>query len=173
MAKAPWLLYWCPKLTVRVTLDDIQTRLGAETDPAGFLERLSSPALIKAEVAHIFLAVEPLIGKRRVWVRENHTQLELAEILKTLVLGDYPNVEKVVLVADNLSTHALAVLAKTGRNRFVHFGESVSKPPDSQFRHSRPRGPSVVKAARCPAGGQAREDSVGEVGFSPKMSPPE
>ncbi len=63
-------------------------------------------------VGHVFLAVEPLAGKRRVWVKENHTQLELAEVLKALVLEDYPEADKIVLVTDNLATHSFGALYK-------------------------------------------------------------
>jgi len=74
----------------------------------------------KGGVAHIFLAVEPLMGKRRVWVRENHTQLELAGILRTLVLEDYPSAEKIVLVTDNLATHTPAALYKAFEPELAH-----------------------------------------------------
>jgi hypothetical protein len=63
-------------------------------------------------VGHVFLAVEPMIGKRRVWVKEQHTQLELAEVLKALVFEDYPEAVKIVLVTDNLATHSLGALYK-------------------------------------------------------------
>ena len=63
-------------------------------------------------VGHVFLAVEPLVGKRRVWVKEAHTQLELADVLKTLVFEEYPDAEKIVLVTDNLATHSPAALYK-------------------------------------------------------------
>jgi hypothetical protein len=63
-------------------------------------------------VAHIFLAVEPLRGQRFVWVKNQHTQLELAEVLQTLALEHYPRAEKIVLVTDNLSTHSISALYK-------------------------------------------------------------
>jgi hypothetical protein len=56
--------------------------------------------------------VEPLARKRRVWVKENHTQLELAQILKAMVLEDYPEADKIVLVTDNLATNRLGTLYK-------------------------------------------------------------
>lgn len=63
-------------------------------------------------VGHVFLAVEPLLGQRHVWVRANHTQLELAEVLRALALELYPDAEKIVLITDNLSTHSIAALYK-------------------------------------------------------------
>ena len=71
-------------------------------------------------VAHLFLAVEPLAGKRRVWVKEQHTQLELADVLKALVLEDYPEADKIVLVTDNLATHTLAALYKAFEPELAH-----------------------------------------------------
>ena len=51
----------------RVTLDDIQTRSGAETDPAGFLERLPSPALIDEvqRIPALMLALKASIDRDR------------------------------------------------------------------------------------------------------------
>lgn len=58
----------------------------------------------------LFLAVEPLTGRRRVWVRSRRTKLDFAEVLRALVDEMYPDAEKIVLVADNLNTHHPAAL---------------------------------------------------------------
>lgn len=58
----------------------------------------------------LFLAVEPLAGYRKVWVREQRRKVDFAEILKELVDDIYPNAEKVVLVTDNLNIHHNACL---------------------------------------------------------------
>ena len=58
----------------------------------------------------LFLAVEPLAGFRKVWVREHRTKLDCAEVLKELVDEIYPNAERIVLVADNLNIHHAACL---------------------------------------------------------------
>lgn len=58
----------------------------------------------------LFLAVEPLAGYRRVWVRPQRTKLDCAEVLKELIDEVYPEVEKLVLVADNLNIHHPACL---------------------------------------------------------------
>jgi hypothetical protein len=58
----------------------------------------------------LFLAVEPLSGFRRVWVRERRTKLDFAEVLRDLVDGVYPDAERIVLVVDNLNVHHPACL---------------------------------------------------------------
>jgi len=58
----------------------------------------------------LFLAVEPLSGFRRVWVRERRTKLDFAEVLRDLVDGVYPDAERIVLVVDNLNIHHPACL---------------------------------------------------------------
>lgn len=55
--------------------------------------------------ANVFMSVEPLAGRRRVRVTDQHTGYEFAEELRLLVEEDYPDAERVVLVVDNLSTH--------------------------------------------------------------------
>jgi len=54
---------------------------------------------------NIFMAVEPLAGKRYVTVTDRHTAVDLAEELRYLVEDCYPDAEKIVLVTDNLNTH--------------------------------------------------------------------
>lgn len=57
-----------------------------------------------------FMFTEPLAGWRKVNVRERKTKIDWAEEIKELLDVDYPDVEKVVLVCDNLNTHKLASL---------------------------------------------------------------
>jgi transposase len=58
----------------------------------------------------LFLAVEPLSGFRRVWVRERRTNLDFAQVLRDLVDVVYPDAERIVLVVDNLNIHHPACL---------------------------------------------------------------
>ena len=60
--------------------------------------------------ANIFMAVEPLIGKRKTFVTDQRTNQDFAELLRCLSDDEYPNVEKIVLVTDNLNTHSPACL---------------------------------------------------------------
>ena len=64
----------------------------------------------RAGKCSLFLAVEPLAGFRRVWVRQQRTKLDCAEVLKELIDEVYPQAEKIVLVADNLNIHHPACL---------------------------------------------------------------
>jgi hypothetical protein len=60
--------------------------------------------------ANIFLWVEPLKGRRKATVTDRRTSIDFALTLKQLVDIDYPEAERVVLVADNLNTHSAAAL---------------------------------------------------------------
>lgn len=54
--------------------------------------------------AVVLMAVEPLAGHRIVKVTERKTKKDYAEFMKSLA-SRYPDVEKIVLVQDNLNTH--------------------------------------------------------------------
>ena len=60
--------------------------------------------------ANIFMAVEPLIGKRKTFVTDQRTNQDFAELLRYLSDDEYPDVEKIVLVTDNLNIHSPACL---------------------------------------------------------------
>ncbi len=60
--------------------------------------------------ANIFMAVEPLVGKRRVCVTDRRTHQDFAEFLRCLSDEEYPEAERIVLVTDNLNTHSPACL---------------------------------------------------------------
>lgn len=55
---------------------------------------------------NIFLNFEPLKGKRRLKITEQRTKKDWAHFIKELVDEDYPHAEKIILVMDNLNTHA-------------------------------------------------------------------
>lgn len=61
----------------------------------------------------IFVFAEPLGGVRHVSVREQRTAADWAEEIKYLVEVSYPAQSKIILVMDNLNTHAVASLYKT------------------------------------------------------------
>ena len=58
----------------------------------------------------IFAWVEPLAGWRRVEALQRRTRLDWAAQVKAMLTVDYPDVEAVVLVMDNLNTHGIASL---------------------------------------------------------------
>ena len=59
---------------------------------------------------NVFMAVEPLAGKRTVRVTDRRTRLDWAQFVRFLLLTMYPDVAKVILVMDNLNTHGPASL---------------------------------------------------------------
>lgn len=61
---------------------------------------------------NIFVFVEPLGGVRHVSVREHRTATDWAEEIKYLADISYPDKQKIILVMDNLNTHAIASLYK-------------------------------------------------------------
>jgi len=63
-------------------------------------------------VCNIFLAVEPLAGKRTVQITEHRTKIDWALFVETIAQL-YPEAEKITLVMDNLNTHAPGSLYET------------------------------------------------------------
>ena len=60
--------------------------------------------------ANVFMAVEPLAGKRTVQVTNRRTRVDWAQFIRMLLLTTYAEATKVVLVMDNLNTHGIASL---------------------------------------------------------------
>ena len=67
---------------------------------------------VREGTCSIFVFVEPLRGWRYSNVRKTRTALDWAEEIKYLVDVMYPEVEKTILVMDNLNTHKPASLYK-------------------------------------------------------------
>jgi len=63
-------------------------------------------------ICSIFVFVEPLAGYRHVDVREHRTAVDWADEIKYLLTQCYPDKRKIILIMDNLNTHALASLYK-------------------------------------------------------------
>lgn len=61
-------------------------------------------------VVNIFLASEPLRGKRYVEVTERKTKIDWAKFIKQIADDWYKDAEKIILVMDNLATHKAAAL---------------------------------------------------------------
>jgi hypothetical protein len=57
--------------------------------------------------ANLFIAYEPLVGKRCLKVTEHRTKKDWALFMQEVLEEQYPTAEKVVLVLDNLNTHEL------------------------------------------------------------------
>jgi DDE superfamily endonuclease len=63
--------------------------------------------------ANIFMAVEPLAGKRTVQVTDQRTRIDWARFIQYLLLTVYPEAAVLVLVMDNLNTHTIGSLYET------------------------------------------------------------
>jgi len=64
-------------------------------------------------VSNLFMMFEPLRGWRHVKVTNTRTSVDFAKCVKELVDVHYADVEKIVIVMDNLNTHTEASLYKT------------------------------------------------------------
>lgn len=61
-------------------------------------------------VTNLFMFFEPLAAKRQVMVRGRRGARQWAEVMRELVDEHYPEAERIVVVLDNLNTHALSSL---------------------------------------------------------------
>ena len=64
-------------------------------------------------VANIFIANEPLKGKRYVQIKKSKTKKDWAYFVKHIADRLYPNAEKIYLIMDNLNTHKPSALYET------------------------------------------------------------
>lgn len=67
---------------------------------------------VRKGTCSIFVFTEPLAGWRHVSARARRTAIDWAEEIKYLLDECYPDNEKVILVMDNLNTHAISSLYK-------------------------------------------------------------
>ena len=58
--------------------------------------------------AHVFVAVEPLVGKRIIQARARRTKADWAYFMRELIEVHYPQAEQLVVVMDTLNTHSPA-----------------------------------------------------------------
>ena len=93
----------------QLCMDEINTQLLADTREPLPME----PGKPKREdyeyeregVCNVFLACEPLAGKRYTMVAAQRTKHEWAQFIRSLSDEFYPQAEKIVLVMDDLNTH--------------------------------------------------------------------
>jgi DDE superfamily endonuclease len=97
-----------------VCLDESNKQLIAEVRPP----LPAKPGAIAKEdceyerrgTANIFMAIEPLAGKRTVQVTDQRTRIDWARFVQCLLMTVYPEAGLLVLVMDNLNTHTIASL---------------------------------------------------------------
>ena len=92
-----------------VCLDEAAKQiLSEEREPlpmkCGQTERFDNE-YVREGTAALFMAFEPLVGSRSVFVRERRTCLDFAQVVRLLVEEKYAQAVKVVIVLDNLNTH--------------------------------------------------------------------
>ena len=97
----------------KVCLDETPRQLIGErrapfTDEHGVLHE--DYEYTREGTADIFMVVEPLGGRRQVFIRDRHTRLEWAEVVAYIVEEMYPAAEDITLIQDNLSAHKKAAL---------------------------------------------------------------
>lgn len=93
-----------PKQLIKETRTPIKARTGR-------LEKYDYE-YARCGVCSIFLASEPLKGKRYVTVSDRRTKKDWANFIEELS-EKYPNAEKITLVMDNLNTHKPSSLYET------------------------------------------------------------
>jgi hypothetical protein len=94
-----------PKQLIGEIREEIQMECGRE--------KIIDSEYVRNGVCEIFMATEPLSGKRVVKVTERRTKKDWAEFMKELVDNEYKNAEKITLVMDNLNTHCTGSLYDT------------------------------------------------------------
>ena len=62
---------------------------------------------------HIFCAVEPKGGRRRIAVTKRRTKRDFATFVATLAHNDYPDADLIHIVCDNLNTHFSGSFSET------------------------------------------------------------
>jgi hypothetical protein len=65
---------------------------------------------VRCGTANVFLFCEPLAGRRQVRITARRTKVDWAVHVRALVDEVHPRAQKIVLVMDNLNTHAAASL---------------------------------------------------------------
>lgn len=98
----------------QVCMDEINTQLLAHSREPLPIEpghpQCEDYEYVREGVCNIFLACEPLSGKRYTMVAPQRTKQEWAQFIRQLSDEHYPEADKIVLVMDNLNTHTLAAL---------------------------------------------------------------
>lgn len=85
-----------------------EAREGFTSDSSGI--RYEDNEYVRNGTCSIFLFTEPLVGWRQAEAKQQRTRTDWAERIKWMLDVQYPDVERVVLVCDNLNTHNIASL---------------------------------------------------------------
>ncbi len=93
-----------------VCMDELSKQLTKETRTPIGMEQ-GKPLRYDTEyerngTSNIFVGFEPLLGNRQLKITDRRTKVDWAHFIKELVDVHYPHAIKIVLVMDNLNTHA-------------------------------------------------------------------
>ncbi len=167
----------------QVCMDEMSKQLISETRVPLPMQP-GQPACYDAEyerqgTCNLFIANEPLTGKRFLQVTERRTKQDWARFIRDLVDVYYPTAEKLVLVMDNLNTHTSAALyevfppaearrlarklevhytpkhgspAQHGRNRMKCAQSPVFRPSHRLTRGIGTRGGCLANQTQCECG---------------------
>jgi len=98
----------------QVCMDELNKQLLGEVTPPRSMTTGRAARVdyeyVRGGTANLFLCCEPLRGWRQVTVTRRRTKIDWAHCVKDLVDVHYPDAECIVLVMDNLNTHACASL---------------------------------------------------------------
>lgn len=97
-----------------ICMDESPKQLISEAHP-GKAMKPGQPAkvdydYIRHGMCNIFMANEPLRGKRFVDVKEQKTKIDWAQFVKRIACEWYPKARRITLVMDNLKTHTPGAL---------------------------------------------------------------
>lgn len=93
--------------------------------------------------ANVFMLFEPLAGHRIVSVTQRRTKIDWAHQMRDLVEIHYPGAERIVIVCDNLNTHAKASLYD------AFPPEEAKRIADKLEIHYTPKHASWLNVAEC------------------------
>lgn len=61
-------------------------------------------------VADLYMVCEPLMGKRQIFIKDNHNRLSWAEVIQVIAEKMHPEAKKITIVQDNLAAHKASAL---------------------------------------------------------------
>jgi len=109
-------------------LDEIKERIqakplhinpGTELPSPGYCTKINSE-YIRYGTASIFMFTEPLGGWRHVVAPNQQKREDFAQMMFKIAETKYPDVDKIILVADNLNTHSYASFYETYRSEIAY-----------------------------------------------------
>ena len=104
----------------------------------------------------VFVACEPLGGKRMITVSKRRTKKEWACFMRELIDVHYPDAEKLVLVMDNLNTHSPSSFYEVFRSAgSTSLNRKIRDPLHAQTRQLAQHGRNRAQCAGSPMLGWA------------------